>query len=251
MDSGGAEACADGEPFLLLGRRMSPAFDVRVVLLAIGRQRAFEERDWRDALIVLERGELEIECVGSTARRFAPGAVVCLRGLRAGWLRQRGERDAVLVAVRRRGGSSMEERSDRNRRVIEEFRANGGRVAAFARQPLLLLHHRGAKTGTWRVNPLAQQELPNGWAVFASKGGAPTNPDWFHNLVANADAKVEVGTATVPVRARVATGEERERIWGEQKRRNHWFAEYERKTTREIPIVVLEPTGDAASSDAT
>lgn len=129
--------------------------------------------------------------------------------------------------------------------MIEEFRANGGRVAAFAHQPLLLLHHRGAKTGTWRVNPLAQQALPNGWAIFASKGGAPTDPDWYRNLVAHPDAKIEVGTSTIAVQARVATGEERERIWKEQKRRNHWFAEYERKTSREIPVVVLEPTDDA------
>jgi deazaflavin-dependent oxidoreductase (nitroreductase family) len=132
------------------------------------------------------------------------------------------------------------DRSDWNRGVIEEFRANGGRVAAFARQPLLLVHHRGAKTGTERVNPLARMELENGWAVFGSKGGAPTNPDWVANLRANPDATVEVGTETHRVRARVAQGEERERIWEEQKRRNPAFAEYERKTTREIPVVVLE-----------
>jgi deazaflavin-dependent oxidoreductase (nitroreductase family) len=113
-------------------------------------------------------------------------------------------------------------------------------VAAFARQPLLLVHHRGAKTGTERVNPLARMELENGWAVFGSKGGAPTNPDWVANLRANPDATVEVGTETHRVRARVAQGEERERIWEEQKRRNPAFAEYERKTTREIPVVVLE-----------
>jgi deazaflavin-dependent oxidoreductase (nitroreductase family) len=132
------------------------------------------------------------------------------------------------------------DRSDWNRGVIEEFRANGGRVAAFARQPLLLVHHRGAKSGTERVNPLAQMELENGWAVFGSKGGAPTNPDWVANLRANPDATVEVGTETHRVRARVAQGEERERIWEEQKRRNPAFAEYERKTRREIPVVVLE-----------
>ncbi len=134
----------------------------------------------------------------------------------------------------------MPDAKDWNQSVIEEFRKNGGRVAAFARQPLLLLHHRGAKTGTERVNPVARQDLDNGWAVFASKGGAPTNPDWYHNLVTNPDATVEVGTETVAVRARVADAEERGRIWEEQKRRNAGFADYEAKTARQIPVVILE-----------
>ena len=81
----------------------------------------------------------------------------------------------------------MSERRDWNRSVIEEFRANGGRVAAFAKQPLLLLHHRGARTGTERVNPLAYLELDKGYAVFGSKGGAPTNPDWVTNVVTKSD----------------------------------------------------------------
>jgi deazaflavin-dependent oxidoreductase (nitroreductase family) len=130
--------------------------------------------------------------------------------------------------------------SDWNRGTIEEFRANGGRVKAFAHQPLLLLHHRGAKSGTERVNPLAYQELDDGYAVFASKGGAPTNPDWYHNLLANPEVRVEVGTDTVDVVAREAKGEERERIWEEQKRRNRGFADYEEKTSRQIPVIVLE-----------
>jgi deazaflavin-dependent oxidoreductase (nitroreductase family) len=134
----------------------------------------------------------------------------------------------------------MAERRDWNRSVIDEFRANGGRVAAFARQPLLLLHHRGARTGTERVNPLAYLELDDGYAIFGSKGGAPTNPDWVYNVLANPDATVEVGTETVPVRAHLASGTERETIWEEQKRRNSAFAEYERKTSREIPVIVLE-----------
>lgn len=129
---------------------------------------------------------------------------------------------------------------DWNRRIVDEFRENGGRVASFAHQPLLLLHHRGAKTGIERVNPLAYQELDHGYAVFASKGGAPTNPDWYQNVLANPDVAVEVGTETVEVRARVADDEERERIWEEQKRRNPGFADYERKTTRRIPVVILE-----------
>jgi deazaflavin-dependent oxidoreductase (nitroreductase family) len=141
----------------------------------------------------------------------------------------------------------MADRGDRNWHVIEEFRSNDGRVTGFEHQPLLLLHHRGAKTGTWRVNPLARQDLANGWAIFASKGGAPTNPDWFRNLVANPEVKVEIGTATFDVRARVATGEERERIWEEQKRSNQWFAEYERRTSRQIPVVILEGTAAASA----
>jgi len=129
--------------------------------------------------------------------------------------------------------------ADWNTGVIDEFRQNEGRVAAFARQPLLLLHHRGAKSGTERVNPLAYQKVGDEWAVFASKGGAPTNPDWYHNLIANPRARIEVGTDTIDVEARVADGEERDRIWEAQKRLNPGFAEYEQKTERVIPVIVL------------
>jgi deazaflavin-dependent oxidoreductase (nitroreductase family) len=135
----------------------------------------------------------------------------------------------------------VSERRNWNDRIIEEFRANGGKVAAFARQPLLLLHHRGARSGTERVNPLAYQKLGDAYAVFGSKGGAPTNPAWVHNLVANPRARIEVGTESFEVTARVAEGDERERIWEEQKRLNPGFADYERKTDRTIPVVVLEP----------
>ena len=129
-----------------------------------------------------------------------------------------------------------------NERIIEEFRANNGRVGGpFEGHTLLLLHHRGAKSGVERVNPLACQPLDDGaWAVFASKGGAPTNPDWFHNLVANPDATIETGTEVVPVRARVAAGEERERIWTRQKQVMPGFATYEQRTPRQIPVVILE-----------
>jgi len=129
---------------------------------------------------------------------------------------------------------------DWNARVIEEFRANRGRVEQFEGRPLLLLHHRGAKTGAERVNPLVYQPVGNGFAVFGSKAGAPTNPAWFHNLVANPDTVVEVGDETIPVHARVAEGEEHDRIWERQKRENPNFADYERLTTRPIPVVVLE-----------
>ncbi len=130
--------------------------------------------------------------------------------------------------------------ADWNQSVIDEFRANAGKVAAFEGRPLLLLHHRGARSGIDRVNPLAYLPVGDAFAVFGSKAGAPTNPDWYHNLQANPETMVEVGNETIPVRARVAEGEERERIWTEQKRLNRNFADYETKTTRPIPVVILE-----------
>src|SRR5436305_11178026 len=103
---------------------------------------------------------------------------------------------------------------DWNQAIIDEFRANEGRVGGnFEGAPMILIHHHGAKSGVERVNPLMYQPVGNGYAIFASKGGAPTNPDWYHNLVANPRTTVEVGTETIPVRARVAQGHERERIW--------------------------------------
>ena len=134
--------------------------------------------------------------------------------------------------------------ADGNQQIIEEFRANEGRVGGhFEGRTLLLLHHRGARTGTERVNPLAYQRLSDSSvAVFASMGGAPRNPDWYHNLRANPDATVEIGTESFPVTARVAEGEERDEIWERQKRDWPGFAEYEEKTKgiREIPVIVLD-----------
>jgi deazaflavin-dependent oxidoreductase (nitroreductase family) len=139
----------------------------------------------------------------------------------------------------------MSEREDWNQNIINEFRANNGVVGGpFEGASLLLVHHTGAKSGKERVNPLAYQDLDNGYAVFASKGGAPTNPDWYYNLIANPDTEVELGSEIIPVRARVAESEERERIWNEQKRRAPGFAQYEKTTGgRTIPVVVLEPRG--------
>jgi len=133
--------------------------------------------------------------------------------------------------------------ADFNTPIIEEFRANGGELGGnFEGAPMLLLHSTGAKSGRERVNPVMYQAVGDAYAVFASKAGAPTNPDWYHNLVAHPDATVEVGTETKPVRARVATGEERETIWTTQKERYPGFADYERSTDRVIPVVILEPT---------
>lgn len=129
-----------------------------------------------------------------------------------------------------------------NRSIIAEFHANAGVVGGpMAGVPLLLLHNRGAKTGEPRINPLAYQQLGRGYAIFGSMGGLPRNPAWFHNLLAHPEVEVEVGDRTEKVVARVATGEERIRIWEKQKIDQPQFAEYEQRTTREIPVVVLEP----------
>src|SRR2546422_4567711 len=130
--------------------------------------------------------------------------------------------------------------NDWNEKIIEEFRANAGRVGGpFEGAPLLLLHSTGAKSGEVRVNPVMYQADGDRLAVFASKGGAPVNPDWCHNLRANPRARVEVGTDTFEVEARFADGEERDRIWERQKQRYPAFADYERKTSRQIPVIVL------------
>lgn len=132
--------------------------------------------------------------------------------------------------------------NDWNSRIIEEFRANGGKVSgSFEGVPLLLLHHVGRKSGADRINPVAYQAVGGSWAIFASKAGADDNPDWYHNLLAQPEVSIEVGTDTVPVRARNLTGDERSTVWEKQKRDNSGFAEYEAKTSRTIPVVLLEP----------
>ncbi len=136
----------------------------------------------------------------------------------------------------------MTDVKDFNTTIIEEFRANGGTVGGqFEGALMLLLHSTGAKSGKERVNPMMYQAIGDHYAVFASKAGAPTNPDWFHNLVAHPEATIEIGTEIKPVRARVATGSERDTVWEAQKERYPGFADYERSTDREIPVVILEP----------
>jgi deazaflavin-dependent oxidoreductase (nitroreductase family) len=111
----------------------------------------------------------------------------------------------------------------------------------FAGLPLLLLHHTGAKSGKSRINPLAYQSDDGRYVVFASKAGAPTNPDWYHNLKAHPNVVIEVGTDTLDAVASEAIGEERERLFQRQAELMPQFAEYDKKTERVIPVIVLTP----------
>jgi deazaflavin-dependent oxidoreductase (nitroreductase family) len=137
----------------------------------------------------------------------------------------------------------MAEMDDFNTKVIEEFRANAGKVGGgFEGAPMILLHHRGAKSGTERVNPLVYQPVGDAFAVFASKAGAPTHPDWYRNLMANPDTEVEVGGKTYQVHARELKSSQRNEIWEKQKGLMPGFADYEESARgiREIPVVLLE-----------
>lgn len=135
----------------------------------------------------------------------------------------------------------MSEMNDWNNKIIEEFRANGGKVGGpFEGAPILLLHTTGAKSGQERVHPMMYRPTDGGYAVFASKAGAPTDPAWYHNLVANPDVQAEIGPQTLALRARVAGDAEREPIWTAQKTEYPGFQEYEENTTRQIPVVILE-----------
>ena len=143
-----------------------------------------------------------------------------------------------------RGGAVDPGMTDWNSKIIEEFRANEGRVGGpFEGSTLLLLHNVGAKSGKDRVNPLAYNRDGDRYVVFASKAGAPTNPDWYHNLKANPNVSIEVGPDTISVVADEATGEERDRLFQAQVERSPQFAEYQSKTDRVIPVMVLTPTG--------
>jgi deazaflavin-dependent oxidoreductase (nitroreductase family) len=134
--------------------------------------------------------------------------------------------------------------SEFNRKVIEEFRANDGKVGGpFEGAPVLLLTSTGAKTGERRTTPVVYQPDGDRMVIFASKAGAPENPAWFHNLRANPSATVEVGSDTVEVQAVVTEGDERERLFAKQKQLMPQFADYEQKTTRQIPVVALQPKG--------
>ena len=135
----------------------------------------------------------------------------------------------------------MANATDFNTKIIDEFRENEGKVGGpFAGAPMVLVHHFGAKSGQERVSPVVYQALGESFVVFASKAGSDTNPAWYHNLVAHPEVEIEVGSSTIPVRARVAEGVERERIWTKQKADMPGFADYEAKTSRQIPVVVLD-----------
>jgi deazaflavin-dependent oxidoreductase (nitroreductase family) len=132
--------------------------------------------------------------------------------------------------------------SDWNQKIIEEFRANEGRVGGpFEGAPMILVHHIGARSGTERVTPLVYFPEDDGrMLIVASKAGAPTNPDWYHNLRAHPEVDVEVGTETFPVRVAEVTGPEREQVWAGVVAANPGFGEYQRKTDRTIPVLRLE-----------
>lgn len=128
-----------------------------------------------------------------------------------------------------------------NRQVIAEFRAHDGKVGGpFEGATMLILHTTGAKSGLRRETPLVCRPDGDAWAIFASKAGAPDNPDWYYNLVAHPDIAIEYGAETIPVRARVTEGDERSRIWEAQMSEVPQFAEYEAATDRTIPVVLLE-----------
>ncbi|MBA0053201.1 nitroreductase family deazaflavin-dependent oxidoreductase [Streptomyces sp. AJS327] len=157
---------------------------------------------------------------------------------------------------------------DWNRRIVTEFRANGGFVPwstedelaagrpvppllpGFERErgvPIMLVGHTGARTGRHHTTPLMYQVVNDSFAVFASFGGSPRTPSWYRNIEKNPDVTIEVGTEVSRAVARVAEGAERERVWGEQVRVIPEFADFERIAGRRIPVVVLDPVRGAAA----
>jgi deazaflavin-dependent oxidoreductase (nitroreductase family) len=141
----------------------------------------------------------------------------------------------------------MTETTDWNSKIIAEFRAKQGRVGGpFEGAPIVLVHHRGRKSDREYVNPMMYLPDDSGSDiifVFASKGGAPTNPDWYYNLTAAGDGRVERGTESYKVTVRELSGPERDRVYAEQAHRYPGFAEYERQTEgiRAIPVLELTP----------
>jgi deazaflavin-dependent oxidoreductase (nitroreductase family) len=130
--------------------------------------------------------------------------------------------------------------NDWNARIIEEFRANGGRVGGrFEGATMILLHTFGRRSSTERVNPLAYYPDDDRYVVVASKGGAPTNPDWYDNLLAHPRVPVEVGTETFEVDASEVTGEERDLLWKRIVEMMPGFGEYQKRVERVIPLVAL------------
>ena len=134
----------------------------------------------------------------------------------------------------------MYNQNDRNKAIIDEFRANAGKVGGpFAGKSLLLLHTIGVKSGLERINPVACISDGDRLVIIASKGGAPTNPDWYYNIVANPQVEVEVGIEQFTARASVAAEPERARLYNKMVEMMPGFAEYQKKTTRIIPVIIL------------
>jgi len=129
---------------------------------------------------------------------------------------------------------------DRNKVIMEEFRANAGKVGGyFAGKTLLILHTVGAKSGQERVNPTAYVMDDDHFVIIASKGGAPTNPNWYYNILAHPLVSVEVGTEFFLARAEIATEPERTRLYEKMTEMLPSFADYRQKTTRVIPVIIL------------
>jgi len=136
----------------------------------------------------------------------------------------------------------MSNPNERNMVIVQEFRANAGKVGGpFAGKSLLLLHTIGATSGQPRINPVACIRDGDRFVIIASKGGAPTNPDWYYNILANPLVSVETGTEQFQARASIAVEPERTRLYNQMVEMMPGFAEYQRKTTRVIPVVILTP----------
>jgi len=134
------------------------------------------------------------------------------------------------------------DRNDWNRQTVEEFRANKGQVGGiWEGRPLLLLTTTGAKSGQRRTNPMMYLREGDRLFVFASRGGGPTNPDWYHNLVAHPEVTVEIGDQTYPAIAKPVTGEERDSIYARWAQQYPQFGEYQEQTSRSIPVIELTP----------
>lgn len=126
--------------------------------------------------------------------------------------------------------------------VIAEFRKNHGKLGGyFEGAPIVLINHKGARTGKPYTNPVMYLKDGHRYLVFASKSGEDTNPDWYHNLKAHPDVKIEVGDETIDVRAEELTGAERDRFYKQQSTLYPQYAEYEKKTKRIIPVMAFTP----------
>ena len=135
----------------------------------------------------------------------------------------------------------MNERQEFNKKIVEEFRANGGKVGGmFAGAPMILIEMKGAKSGQVRTIPLVYSKDGDRYVIIASMAGAPNNPDWYHNLKAHPNVTVEIGAEKFKVKASLAAGAERERLFNQQAALLPVFNDYRKKTTRQIPVFVLE-----------